>query len=308
MKVYLNNLNENWVVDRFRNDWIVKNPNLYSEKAENCDIIWLISPWTWKNTRKRYLKQKKVLCSIYHLDFEKKGASEEKEFYKRDKFVDSYHVISQHTYQDLQKLTNKPIKYLPFWIDDNLFFYMNDKDKIREKFNIKKEDFLIGSFQRDSEGKNPKLPKLIKGPDIFFEIVNDIFLSKKNLRVILSGKRRDYLIGRLEEENIPFNYFESISIQEINELYNILDMYIVSSRLEGGPQAILESAITKTPIISTDVGIASEILSKDSIFDDSKRYKNVAPNVDYAYEKVQKYKIDKMITQYNEMLVNLYEN
>ena len=308
MKVYLNNLNENWVVDRFRNDWIAKNPSLYSEKVENCEIIWLISPWTWKNTSKRHLKQKKVLCSIYHLDFEKKSTSEEKEFYKRDKFVDSYHVISQHTYKDLKKLTDKPIKYLPYWIDDNIFFYMHDKDKIRKKFNIKKEDFLIGSFQRDSEGKNPKLPKLIKGPDIFFEIVNDIFLSKKNLRVILSGKRRDYLIGRLEEENIPFNYFESISIQEINELYNILDMYIVSSRLEGGPQAILESAITKTPIISTDVGIASEILSKDSIFDDSKRYKNVAPNVDYAYEKVQKYKIDNMITQYNEMLVNLYEN
>ena len=308
MKVYLNNLNENWVVDRFRNDWIAKNPSLYSEKVENCEIIWLISPWTWKNTSKRHLKQKKVLCSIYHLDFEKKSTSEEKEFYKRDKFVDSYHVISQHTYKDLRKLTDKPIKYLPYWIDDNIFFYINDKDKIRKKFNIKKEDFLIGSFQRDSEGKNPKLPKLIKGPDIFFEIVNDIFLSKKNLRVILSGKRRDYLIGRLEEENIPYNYFESISIKEINELYNILDMYIVSSRLEGGPQAILESAITKTPIISTDVGIASEILSKDSIFDDSKYYKNVAPNVDYAFEKVQKYKIDNMITQYNEMLVNLYEN
>ena len=184
---------------------------------------------------------------------------------------------------------------------------MNDKDKIRENLTLK-EDFLIGSFQRDSEGKNPKLPKLIKGPDIFFEIVNDIFLSKKNLRVILSGKRRDYLIGRLEENNIPFNYFESISIQEINELYNMLDMYIVSSRLEGGPQAILESALTKTPIISTDVGIASEVLSSDSIFDDSKSYKNATPNVDYAFEKVQKYKIDNMITQYNEMLVSLYEN
>ena len=79
-------------------------------------------------------------------------------------------------------------------------------------------------------------------------------------------------------------------------------MYIVSSRLEGGPQAILESALTKTPIISTDVGIASEVLSSDSIFDDSKSYKNATPNVDYAFEKVQKYKIDNMITQYNEML------
>ena len=47
----------------------------------------------------------------------------------------------------------------------------------------------------------------------------------------------------------------------INDLYNILDLYIVSSRIEGGPQAIMEAAYTKTPIVSTDVGVASEILS-----------------------------------------------
>ena len=46
---------------------------------------------------------------------------------------------------------------------------------------------------------------------------------------------------------------------KLNKLYNILDLYIVSSRIEGGPQAILESSITKTPILSTDVGVASEI-------------------------------------------------
>ena len=53
---------------------------------------------------------------------------------------------------------------------------------------------------------------------------------------------------------------------EINELYNILNLYIVSSRIEGGPQAILECAITKTPIISTDVGLASEVLHETSIY------------------------------------------
>ena len=47
----------------------------------------------------------------------------------------------------------------------------------------------------------------------------------------------------------------------INDLYNIFDLYIVSSRIEGGPQAIMEAAYTKTPIVSTDVGVASEILS-----------------------------------------------
>lgn len=308
MKVYLNNINENWVVDRFRNDWIENNPKNHAKSNKDCHVIWLISPWTWRNTSKKYLKQKNVLCSIYHLDFEKKNSSEESEFFKRDKYVDRYHVISMHTYRELKKLTKKPITYLPFWIDDKVFFYINDKNKIKQKWKVDKKDYLIGSFQRDSEGKNPKLPKLIKGPDIFFDIVKNIYSDKKEVRVILTGKKRDYLINRLEEDSIPFNYYENISMQEINELYNILDMYIVSSRLEGGPQAILESAITKTPIISTDVGIAPEVLSQESIFNDVKSFKNAIPNVQHAFIKVQQYKIDHLMKKYNQMLLDIYEN
>ena len=42
-----------------------------------------------------------------------------------------------------------------------------------------------------------------------------------------------------------------VNFDQLNELYNCLDLYIVSSRLEGGPQAIIECALSKTPIIST---------------------------------------------------------
>jgi glycosyltransferase involved in cell wall biosynthesis len=308
VKVYLNNINENWVVDRFRNDWIKNNLGIHTESIKECQVIWIISPWTWKNTPKKYLKRKNVLCSIYHLDFDKKNSSEKKEFFKRDKYVDRYHVISKYTYKELRNLTKKPIMYLPFWIDDKVFFPINDKNKIKQKWKVNKKDYLIGSFQRDSEGKNPKLPKLIKGPDIFFDIVKDIHSNRKEVRVILTGKRRDYLINRLKEDNIPYNYYENISMQEINELYNILDMYIVSSRLEGGPQAILESAITKTPIISTDVGIAPEVLSQESIFNDVKSFKKATPNVQHAFIKVQQYKIDHLMKKYNQMLLDIYEN
>ena len=55
-------------------------------------------------------------------------------------------------------------------------------------------------------------------------------------------------------------------IDVVNKLYNILDLYLVTSRVEGGPQAIPECGITKTPIISTNVGVASEILHESSIF------------------------------------------
>ena len=42
--------------------------------------------------------------------------------------------------------------------------------------------------------------------------------------------------------------------RKLNTLYNALDLYVVSSRCEGGPQAIFECAYLKVPIISTRVG------------------------------------------------------
>ena len=43
-----------------------------------------------------------------------------------------------------------------------------------------------------------------------------------------------------------------IDQKKMNQLYNILNLYIVSSRVEGGPQSILECSAVNTPIISTD--------------------------------------------------------
>ena len=91
-----------------------------------------------------------------------------------------------------------------------------------------------------------------------------------------------------------------ISFEQLNELYNLLDLYLVTSRYEGGPQAILEAGITKTPIISTDVGIAKEILSEESIIDLDNPL-NARPNINYAFSNVQNYLIPKGFDKFNEM-------
>ena len=91
--------------------------------------------------------------------------------------------------------------------------------------------------------------------------------------------------------------------ETINKLYNSLDLYIVSSRQEGGPQALLECAITKTPIISTDVGVAKDILSEKSIF--YKDAKEAVADIDAAYEKVQNFLIPNIFNKYKEMFKEL---
>ena len=160
---------------------------------------------------------------------------------------------------------------------------------------------MIGSFQRDSEGHDLTLPKLSKGPDRFVEIVKEVSTNEENLRVILTGRRRNYIIHELEKNNINYSLFEMADFSTMNDLYNCLNLYIVTSRYEGGPQAILEAAITKTPIISTKVGIAQEILSKASIFE-MDNFKIAKPDTEFAYESVSKLNMTSIFKDFSKLL------
>jgi len=304
MKIYLNNPNESWVVDRFRSEWYQGNKDISTKSILLSDIIWLIAPWTWKKISNKNLSKKKVVCTIHHIDFDKFDSKEEESFYDREKYVDVYHAISPKTAEQLKSLTNKTIITLPFWVNQNLWFEIKNKKKTREKYNFNINDYLIGSFQRDTEGHDLTSPKLSKGPDLFVKAVLNLYESNKNLKVVLTGKRRQYVINKLKYYDIPFYYFDMIDFASLNELYNCLDLYIVSSRVEGGPQALLECGLSKTPVISTDVGLASLILSPDSIVE-SNNFHHANPNTKISYENSMNYTIPNWYKNYREMFNNL---
>lgn len=306
MKIYLNSAKENWVVDRFINEWNEYNKSSQKGFLFNSHVIWIIAPWTWKKIPKRYLNSKKVVCTIHHIDEDKFNKKELDDFMLRDAYVDHYHVISKKTENQIKKLTTKPITVIPFWLNKKIWFEIADKTKIKKEYGLSKEEFLVGSFQRDTEGHDLMSPKLSKGPDQFFEIVKYLKSKKSNLKVILSGKRRNYLIDKLEKEDIKYSYFEMVSFEELNKLYNILDLYIVASRFEGGPQSIPECALLGVPIISTDVGIASEILDSSAIFNMS-TYSKAVPNNNVAYKNIQKLIAPRGFDQFNRMFQDLNE-
>ena len=281
--IYLNSVKENWIVDRTRKEWYEFNQDISTKNIYRSNLIWLIASWNWNNVSRRQLSKKKVICSIYHIDETKFGKSESKNFQNRDNIVDEYHVISLKTKEQVRKLTDKKITSIPFWVNTNIWFQISDK------------------------GSNVELPKLSKGPDRFIEIVKELGNDIKNIHIVLTGRKRNYIINELEKENIKYTYFEMADFSTINELYNCLNLYIVSSRYEGGPQAILECGVTKTPIISTDVGVASEILATESIYN-MENFKNAKPNVEYAYTNSMKYEMKNTFQLFHDMFESAYEN
>ncbi|MDA9197831.1 glycosyltransferase family 4 protein [Acidimicrobiia bacterium] len=304
MKVYLSKINESWVVDRMREEWYLNNAEVSVEDPKKADLVWIISPWLWKKESRKILKSKTVICSIFHLEDKDFSDKYLKEFSRREKYVDYYHVISLKTKKDLENITDKKIVYIPFWVNGNIWFDIEDKETLRDKYSIPKKTFVVGSFQRDTEGSDLISPKLIKGPDRFIKIVDQMNSEIDNLTVLLTGKRRQYVIAELEKLKINYVYLEMVDFKTLNELYNSLDLYIVTSRIEGGPQAIVECGITRTPIISTDVGIASEILHKNSIFN-MNNYMNAKPDTDFAFKNSVKLNIPQGFNEYLEVFNSL---
>ena len=283
-KIFLLDAGENWVCDRFVNEWYDYNSTISTKNILEADIVWILAGWCWNRIPYETLKQKKVILTIHHIVSEKFDDKKLLEFQTRDEIVDRYHVPCQKTKNQLERLTKKPIDVTPFWSNQKLWYSIDDKKSLRSKYGIEESCFLVGSFQRDTEGSDLKSPKLEKGPDLFCDYVERIREDKKNLVVLLAGWRRQYVMSRLKSANIPFYYCELPNFFTLNELYNCLDLYVVAARCEGGPQSIAECSLSKTPIISTNVGLAKKFLHEDSIFDTDW---NALPNIDHAYKRIQ---------------------
>jgi len=134
------------------------------------------------------------------------------------------------------------------------------KKKFRSCYDIPQDAVLVGSFQKDGHGWGEGLqPKLIKGPDVFLDVIRIMKRTIPELFVLLSGPARGYVKNGLHELNVPYKHIYLEHYPEIYQLYQCLDLYIVASRQEGGPKAVLESMASGVPLVTTRVGQAMDL-------------------------------------------------
>ena len=308
MKIFILAARENWITDRLEDEWIENNKELYTKNINEADIIWILSDYRIHQLPFQYYLQKKVITTIHHIVPWKMDQKLIQHYKVLDQITDVFVTNQPICKETLSKYTNKPIKVLPLWHNENRWDIIKDKESVRSKYNFSKDDFLIGSFQKDTEGagiaQGQFLPKLEKGPDIFVQAVTILKSKHPNLKVVLTGYRRQYIMRELNKNNIPYVYFEMPDFKKLNELFNCLDLYIVGSRVEGGPRAINECSLLKIPLLSTDVGIARLLCHPDSIFDinNVESILNCKTDVEYNYNEALKYTIDNYIQTYTKKL------
>lgn len=154
------------------------------------------------------------------------------------------------------------IEKVPIGVSTQTFVPVVDKyeqSQIRERLNIPKNCFVVGSFQKDSQGWGyGKIPKKIKGPDILVNALQEISNSVE-VCVLLSGPSRGYVIEKLINYGINFRHLYVKNYEDIVDLYKALDLYIITSREEGGPKGLVEALSVGCPVVTTPVGMANEL-------------------------------------------------
>jgi len=181
-----------------------------------------------------------------------------------DNTLDLFHTSCTTTRDELIKLGASPDKIVVIPITIDLDYFNNlgveEKKSLKNKLNLPKNKILIGSFQKDGVGWGDGFePKWVKGPDIFCDVAERLSL-KFDIHVLLTGPARGYMKKRLQEARITFTHKHLDYYPDINQYYQVLDLYLVTSRSEGGPKAILESMATRVPLVSTKVGMAKDII------------------------------------------------
>lgn len=306
-------------------NWSVDKDRYYTEKALKdlqlplvnsfltADIIY--SVWYYYLFRKKFfflpLLKKKIIAVVTN---DIKNANINFDKYKKTIKYWIYANSEQKNFLLKNEISEQKIFFNPYYVDETVFYKLEkSKEEISKTlnldFNLIKNKIVIGSFQRDSLGKDLSKPKIQKNPEVIINMLKRI--NPEKYIFLLAGPRRHYIVNACKKFNIPYifsgneNYINkmkddifvnNLSVNIINKLYNITDLYLITSSSEGGPKAVLETALTKTPVLSTPAGFAPDFLSEASICNKE----------DIFFEKLEAF--IKLPESANKSVLTNYEN
>lgn len=160
-------------------------------------------------------------------------------------------------------IATEKVALIPLGVNPAIFPRVTPADRgaARARFGIPERARVVGSFQKDGVGWGEGLAaKRVKGPDVFLAVIDQLRRTVPDLFVLLSGPARGYVMAGLRAQGVPFVHQFLPDPRALAPLYHAIDVYVVSSRQEGGPKAILESMSSGVAVVTTRVGQAMDLV------------------------------------------------
>lgn len=197
------------------------------------------------------------------LIFSKKGVGVSGSFLSKLKYnnkrIDSIICVSKMVQDSFGKTLNEETLKKTVVINDSVSLNIlgeSSKIDIRELYNIPKEKFIIGNIANHTNAKD--LYTLI---DVLAELKHNF--NRKDIVFIQVGefsKKTD----RLKQYAIDKKVFKDIvfmdKIKNASSLNTQFDAFLLTSQREGGPTSLLEAMLIGIPVVSTKVGVVSDII------------------------------------------------
>lgn len=168
-------------------------------------------------------------------------------------------------YKKKNRAIKGKISFIPTWADNEVFHILSQKKQeqvdelYRKKYNIKPEDRIIIYVGRFEGQKDPLL---------LLETFKCLISEYNNVKLLLVGsgglqENMEILIKNYGiEDNVVFCGL--LPHKEIAKVFNISDVFLLTSAFEGMPRSVVESVACGLPVVTTDVGEAKRVV-KDGI-------------------------------------------
>jgi glycosyltransferase involved in cell wall biosynthesis len=126
----------------------------------------------------------------------------------------------------------------------------------REKFAMPANSFIVGFVG----SKTSNYDEGRKGLDTLHTILSAARQRIPNLHISFLGLGWEEEVQRLHRQGISANYVGFIPESQLASFYSSIDVYLLTSRVEGGPFTVLEAMACKTPVVATRVGLVPEVI------------------------------------------------
>ena len=150
-------------------------------------------------------------------------------------------------YCDERNAGRIPIAVVPHGVNPEFFRHRKVQ---RTRFRIPPGRFVIGFL--GNKGSDSDYGR--KGTDVLLEVARKAAAVIPNFHLVMGGPGWEKEVRDLKALGVSVSATGFIRNADLPALYSALDVYLLTSRVEGGPCTILEAMACETAVVSTRVG------------------------------------------------------
>jgi glycosyltransferase involved in cell wall biosynthesis len=225
------------------------NPEIF----DSFDIVHFVCPYASRSWLPVLRERLPTVTSHHHV-------SDDYELQRHNLAGDAIVVGSRQWADDVVErgASRNRVMCIPYGVDASRFVPASraTKVRIRESLGIAPNAIVVGFFAKKSSNERDR-----KGTDIFASGVQTLSRDLPELAVLIIGPGWDDLVAQLQSVGVKTLWIPFVSDSaRMPEMFQALDFYWVTARVEGGPVTLLEAMSTGVCCVTTPVGLAKEVV------------------------------------------------